>query len=127
MAVRPPRPGAPGPGEVAKASADQQESDGKILHLRGNARVETADDLLTADEIDYDETTHQAEARGHVHLESFSHGQKMNCDRAEYNTETRTGKFYNVSGTSAARVEARRGLLTTQNPFYFSGEWAEKS
>ena len=89
--------------------------------------METADDLLTADEIDYDETTHQAEARGHVHLESFSHGQKMNCDRAEYNTETRTGKFYNVSGTSAARVEARRGLLTTQNPFYFSGEWAEKS
>ena len=62
-----------------------------------------------------------------VHLESFSHGQKMNCDRAEYNTETKTGKFYNVNGTSPARVEARRGLLTTQNPFYFNGEWAEKT
>jgi LPS-assembly protein len=24
-------------------------------------------------------------------------------------------------------VEARRGLLTTQNPFYFSGEWADKT
>jgi LPS-assembly protein len=126
-AIRSARPDAPGPGESAKTKADQQESDGKVLHLRGNARVETADDLLTADEIDYNEDTHEAEARGHVHLESFSHGQKMNCDRAEYNTETKIGKFYNVNGTSPARVEARRGLLTTQNPFYFSGEWAEKT
>ena len=51
----------------------------------------------------------------------------MDCDRAEYNTETRIGTFYNVSGTSPARIEARPGLLTTQNPFYFSGEWAEKT
>ena len=125
-AIRPPRPTAPGPGEEAKTYADQQESDGKLLHLRGNARVETADDLLTADEIDYNTETHQAEARGKVHIESFSHGQKMDCERAEYNTQARIGKFYNVRGTSPSRIEARRGLLTTQNPFYFSGEWADK-
>jgi len=126
-AIKPPRPTAPGPGEEATFHGDQEESDGKVLHLRGNARVETADALLTADEIDYDQTTHEAEARGKVHYESFSHGEKLNCDRAEYNTESKTGKFYIVNGTSPARVEARRGLLTTQNPFYFSGEWAEKT
>lgn len=127
LAVRPPRPTAPGPGETAKTSADQEESDGKVLHLRGNARVETADALLTADEIDYNQDTHEAEAHGKVRYESFSHGEKLNCDRAEYNTESKTGKFYNVSGTSPARIESRPGLLTTQNPFYFSGEWAEKT
>lgn len=126
-AIRPPRPTAPGPGETAKTQGDQQESDGKVLHLRGNARVETADALLTADEIDYDQATHEAVARGKVHYESFSHGEKLNCDRAEYNTDSKTGKFYNVSGTSPPRVESRKGLLTTQNPFYFSGEWAEKT
>ncbi len=126
VAIRPVRPTAPQPGDAARAEADTQESDGKILHLRGHARVETADDLLTADEIDYNEETHQAEARGKVHMESFSHGQKIDCDRGEYNTQTRIGMFYNVHGTSPARVEARPGLLTTQNPFYFSGEWAEK-
>ncbi len=126
-AIRPARPDAPGAGEVAKTKADQEESDGKLLHLRGNARVETADALLTADEIDYNQETHDAVANGKVHYESFAHGEKLNCDRAEYNTESKTGKFYNVSGTSPARVEARRGLLTTQNPFYFSGEWAEKT
>jgi len=112
---------------VAKTSAEQEESDGKVLHLRGNARVETADALLTADEIDYNQETHEAEARGKVRYESFSHGEKLDCDRADYNTESKTGTFYNVSGTSPARIEARRGLLTTQNPFYFSGEWAEKT
>ncbi len=127
MAVKPPRPTAPGPGETAKTKADQEESDGKVLHLRGNASIETADALLTADEIDYDQETHDAQALGHVHYQSFSHGEKLNCDRAEYNTESKTGKFYNVNGTSPARIESRPGLLTTQNPFYFSGEWAEKT
>ena len=126
-AIKPPRPSAPGPGETAKTQGDQQESDGKVLHLRGNARIETADALLTADEIDYDQATHDAVASGKVHYESFAHGEKLNCDRAEYNTESKTGKFYNVNGTSPARIEARKGLLTTQNPFYFSGEWAEKT
>jgi LPS-assembly protein len=125
--VKPPRPTAPGPGETAKTRAEAQESDGKVLHLRGNASIETADSLLTADEIDYDQETHEAQALGHVHYQSFSHGEKLNCDRAEYNTETKTGKFYNVNGTSPARIESRPGLLTTQNPFYFSGEWAEKT
>ena len=127
VAVKPPRPTAPGPGETAKTKADQEESDGKVLHLRGNASIETADSLLTADEIDYDQETHDAQALGHVHYQSFSHGEKLNCDRAEYNTESKTGKFYNVNGTSPARIESRPGLLTTQNPFYFSGEWAEKT
>ena len=83
--------------------------------------------MLTADEVDYNTDTKDAEARGHVRFESFSRGEKLNCERAEYNTATRSGKFYEVSGTSPARIEARPGRLTTQNPFYFSGEWAEKT
>jgi LPS-assembly protein len=97
------------------------------VHLRGKVRIETADALLTADEVDYNTETKDAEARGHVRFESFSRGEKLNCERAEYNTASRTGKFYVVSGTSPARIEARPGRLTTQNPFYFSGEWAEKT
>lgn len=125
--VRPPRPTAPGPGEEAKTSADQEEKNGSLVHLRGHAHIETEESLLTADEVDYNTETKEAEARGHVHFESFSRGEKLNCDRAEYNTAAHTGKFYNVNGTSPARIEARPGRLTTQNPFYFSGEWAEKT
>ncbi len=94
--------------------------------LRGNAVVETADERLSADEIDYDEDTHFAEARGNVHYENFESGEKIDCARAEYDTQEKTGKFYLVSGTYADRIQARIGLLTTKNPFYFNGAWAEK-
>src|ERR1039457_4772774 len=43
-------------------------------------------------------------------------------EQAEYNVDTETGKFYDVSGTATARIQARRGLLVTQTPFYFQGK-----
>ena len=89
-------------------------------------RLETSDMLLRADELDYNTETGDAEARGHVHFEHFVRGEKLDCERAEYNVDTETGKFYEVSGTANARIQARRGLLVTQNPFYFQGKWAER-
>ena len=74
--------------------------------------------LLQADEIDYNTDTGDVEGRGHVHFEHFSRGEKMDCDKAEYNIDDENGTFYNVSG-SAHPIQARPGLLTTQNPFYF--------
>jgi LPS-assembly protein len=103
-----------------------QEKVGHIYHLRGSARIESTDELLKADEIDYDEETGLAEARGHVHVEYFSKGEKMDCDRLEYNFEDGTGKFYNVTGTAVTQVHSRPGLLTTLNPYYFQAKWAER-
>jgi LPS-assembly protein len=98
-----------------------------MKRVRGpNARVQTADEFLTADEIDYNEETHFAEAHGNVHYENFETGEKIDCARAEYDTLEKTGKFYVVSGTYEDRIQARPGLLTTKNPFYFSGAWAER-
>jgi len=125
--VKPPRPGAPAPGDSADIKSDTQEIEGSKKRARGHVRVQTSDVLLTADEVDYDQDTHIAEARGNVHFEDFDSGEKLDCARAEYNTAEKTGKFYVVSGTYAPRIEARPGLLTTNNPFYFSGAWAEKT
>ncbi len=103
-----------------------QEEVGHVYHLRGAARIETVDELITADEIDFDEETHIGEARGSVHFEHFARGEKMDCDRAEYNFETEEGKFYAVSGSAPSQIQARVGLLTTTNPFYFQAKWAER-
>ncbi len=103
-----------------------QDAEGPIRHLRGAVRLETSDMLLRADELDYNTETGDAEARGHVHFEHFIRGEKLDCDHAEYNVDTETGKFYEVSGTATARIQARRGLLVTQTPFYFQGKWAER-
>jgi LPS-assembly protein len=82
--------------------------------------------LLRADELDYNTDTGDAEARGHVHFEHFVRGENLDCDRAEYNVNTETGKFYEVSGSATSRIQARRGLLITKNPFYFQGKWGER-
>lgn len=119
------RPDAPGPNEV-RVVADTQEADGSLRHLRGHAVVETSDRKLEADEIDYDEDTGDAEARGNVRFENFSDGDKLQCDHGKYNVNDETGIFWDVRGTSPAKIVSRPGLLTTSNPFYFEGEWAER-
>jgi LPS-assembly protein len=123
--VVPPRPNMPEPDQFLVGGVTQEKV-GHVYHLRGSARIESTDELIKADEIDYDEETGQAEARGHVHVEYFSKGEKMDCDRLEYNFEDGTGKFYNVTGTAVSQVHARPGLLTTLNPYYFQAKWAER-
>lgn len=120
-----PRPDAP-PFGYFNVDAVTQETEGSLRHLRGDVRLESDAILLTADEVDYNEDTGWAEARGHVKFESFKEGDKLQCDHARYNLNTEQGAFWDVSGTSPAKIQARPGILTTSNPFYFEGKWAEK-
>src|SRR5579863_4979960 len=64
------RPDAPAK-DFVKIDSVTQESDGPIYHLRGRVVLETQDEILQADEVDYNEDTHEAEARGHVKYENF--------------------------------------------------------
>lgn len=119
------RPDAPGPNDVV-TTAESQEADGPLRHLRGNVKIETFDKKLEADEADYDQDTGEAEVRGHVRYQNFADGTKLNCDHGKYNVNTETGIFYDVNGTSPSKIVARPGLLTSSNPFYFEGKWAER-
>ena len=123
--VVPNRPDAPDAEHVFIESVSQ-EVDGPVRHLRGMVRIETSDMRLRADELDYNADTGDVQARGHVHFEEFTRGEKLDCDRADYNVNTETGKFYVVSGTSMPRIHTRPGLLVTNNPFYFEGQWIDK-
>ena len=124
--VRLPRPNAPGPKDLNIEATNKQEAEGPWRRFRGNVKVETYEMKLQADEIDYNSDTAELHARGNVKFEHFFNGDKMECDRADYNIDDETGKFYEVRGTSPAKIESRPGILTTSNPFYFEGEWAER-
>jgi len=123
--LKPIRPKVPAPGDV-RVYAVKQEKDRDQYHLRGSAEIETSEMLLKADEIDFDDSTKIALARGHVRFEHYVNGEKLQADRVEYNVDEETGKFFEVTGTSPAKVDARPGILTTSNPFYFQGKWAER-
>lgn len=112
-------------GEIEIWSVSQAK-EGSQYHLRGSARLETAELLLLADEIDYDEDTGEAEARGSVYLKHFAQGEELWADRVEYNVDEESGKFYNVRGSAPVHIEARRGVLASSSPFHFEGRWAER-
>ena len=120
------RPGAPEPDRVI-VRAVRQEAAGSKYRLRGRAELETAEALLTADEVDYDEASGMAEARGNVRYKNYSGGEELRCDRAIYDVNEETGHFYEVSGVIPAVIDARPGVLTSDNPFIFEGKWAERS
>ncbi|MFN7921151.1 MAG: LPS assembly protein LptD [Bryobacteraceae bacterium] len=123
--VRVPRINEPGPNEVYVRG--EQRATGPWIYIRGaNSSVETASFLLRADEIDYNQDTNYAEARGNVRFLAFDHGEELMADRVEYYLKEHRGKFYRVRGTSKPAVGYRPGLLITNAPFYFEGKWAER-
>ena len=121
----PAKPDIPPKDEIWYHSVTE-DSNGEIRLLRGNAKLETSDFSLSADEITYNSDTNWAHATGHLHLEHFATGDKINADHGDYNIKTQEGKFYGVNGTAPAKVITSPGVLTTSNPFYFQAQWAER-
>jgi len=92
----------------------------------GNVQLESKALLARADDMVYNEDTHELVATGNVYYHSFEKNEQIWCDRMEYNTETQKGKFYNVRGESMPKTVVRRGILTGNSPFHFEGKWAER-
>lgn len=125
LRINPPRSNVPPPGEW-RTTALVEESEGKVYRLHGKAQVEGAEVLFAADDIEFNEDTGDLRATGNVYFHDFGKNEQVWADRVEYNTESETGKFYKVHGETSPRIDARPGLLTTNNPFYFEGDWAER-
>lgn len=122
--VRPPGPGITR-GEWGVTSVEQT-TEGHIYHLRGSAEIRGTDMVFRADEIDYDEDKAYVEARGHVFYQNYAHYEKIACDKVEYWVNEQRGNFYNPRGYTKNRVDSKPGILTSSNPFYFEGKFAER-
>jgi LPS-assembly protein len=125
FSVRVPRPNAPALGDYDMDS-DEQRSDNGVYYLRGHVVIELHNATFRADEADYDEKTEMFTARGHVYYRNYEQNEVIYCDRAVYDYDKERGTFYHVRGYSKTKVVARPGVLTTQQPFYFEGAYADK-
>lgn len=119
------RPDAPPKGDWI-VSATEEESEGHVYKLHGKAEVEGAAMLMRADEIEFNKDTGDLHASGRVYFHQFERAEELWADRVDYNTESETGKFYNVSGQAPGHIDSRPGVLTSTSPFIFEGEWAER-
>jgi LPS-assembly protein len=107
-----------------------QDIEGHVYKLRGSpgvpAEIENSQMLFRADEIDFNQDTGDVRASGHVFFHNFERNMKMWAGHLTYNTDEEKGQFYDVIGETRPHIVAKPGMLTTNNPFHFEGEWAER-
>ena len=115
------------PGEEVTIQALQQEKVGDVYKLRGEVEIQFRQFVLRADEITYNTATGEATATGHAVFDGGPHDEHLEADHAAYNLRTDSGKFYEVHGTTGARFRGKQVVLTSSNPFYFSGALVEKT
>lgn len=106
--------------------AVEQEKEGSIYHLRGRVEIYYRNYILQADEITYNADTGDSEAEGHVLLEGGPYDEHLEASHGTYNIRTQVGTFYSVLGTIGFRGKKTQYVLSSSNPFAFSGKIVEK-
>ena len=102
--------------------------------LKGEVEIDCGDQSFAADEIELFDDTHKMIATGDVVFTSGNN--RIAADRLEYNTQTKTGIFYNATGTAVLKEsrpagqpepEPERDMFGTAEPdIYFYGKTLEK-
>ncbi|PYX57657.1 MAG: hypothetical protein DMG73_12925 [Acidobacteria bacterium] len=107
--------------------ATEQEKVGPIFKLRGHAEIHYETYVLYADEISYNSQSGDATAEGHVVLDGGPNDEHIEASRGRYNIHSQTGHFESVVGTIGLRFRGTRSILTSSNPFAFTGKIVEKT
>jgi LPS-assembly protein len=107
--------------------AEQQEKDGPIYKLRGNVEIDYGTYTISGDKGTYNSDTGDVEAEGHLVLDGGPNDEHIEATRGKYNLQSEKGIFEHVNGSIGFRVKKGRALLTTSNPFFFTGKVVEKA
>ena len=105
----------------------QQEKDGPVFKLRGQAEIRYSTYILYADAVDYNSDTGDAITDGHVVLDGGPNDEHVEAAHGTYNIRAETGRFEHVVGTTGMRLQGKRRILTSPNPFAFTGQMVEKT
>jgi LPS-assembly protein len=112
--------------EEIRIEADEQEYAKPLWKLRGHAKIYFRSYILFADEITYNADAGETQLEGHVILDGGPYDEHVSASHGTYNIRTQTGTFYSVIGTAGFRIRRSRYVLTSSNPFAFTGKVVEK-
>src|SRR5271166_532535 len=107
--------------EEVTIRAVQQEKTGPIYRLRGEVEIRYRTYILRADQVTYNADTGDSELEGHVVLDGGPYDEHIEASHGNYNIRTEVGTFYGVIGTVGFQMRKSRYVLTTSNPFAFTG------
>ena len=108
--------------------AQQQEKQGDLYTLRGEAEIDYQDYILHADRITYNAATGDVEAAGHIQLDGGPDSEEITASHAQMNLNAQTGRFYDVLGSvGVLHGTGQNAVYTTPNPFLISGKMLVKN
>ncbi len=107
-------------------SADHQEKNQDIYHVRGHVVIRFRNNVLHCDQATYDSTTGLITATGHVTFDGGTHNEHLTATHGTYDVSRDSGTFYNVTGSTGVRVKNKQMFLTSSSPFFFSGKVVDK-
>jgi LPS-assembly protein len=107
--------------------SQEQERDGPIYKLRGNVKIDYGTYTFSGDEVTYNSDTGEVQAEGHLVLDGGPNDEHIEATRGTYNLQSETGRFEHVTGSIGLRVRRSRAIVTSSNPFFFTGKVVEKA
>ena len=107
--------------------ADTQTTRGGHFTLDGSVVVTYGERTVQADHIEYDRTTGELEATGHLIATGGSNSERIEASHGSFNLKTQTGRFYDVKGSVGMQAKGTRTVYTSGNPFLFTGRLVVKT
>ena len=105
----------------------EQRSDGPLRVATGDVELRFKGVVLTADIVEYNESTGDLSAEGNIHYRTLDGDQDLRADKLAYNLRTELGTFYEARGRAASASQGGPRLLTTDNPFQFEARLVIKA
>jgi LPS-assembly protein len=118
-------PPQPPPGSIAEITAKgAQRRVGSTYIADDDVDISYGGMRLRADHVEYDDTTSQVKARGHIIFDFES--QHIEGEEADYNVATGKGVFKKVHGFLKLERRPNPRLLVSRNPLYFQAEEVDR-
>jgi LPS-assembly protein len=114
-----------GKGQYAELSSDgPQTRKGDVFIADKNVDLQYATMRLRADHLEYNDTTHDSLAQGHVQFDYEN--EHLEADEAHFNFTTGVGTFTNVRGSIKILRRPNPVVLVSDNPLYFEARQVER-
>lgn len=115
------------PGEEVTIRAQQQEKDDNIYRLKGDVEIYFRNFVFRADEMEYNAETGDIKATGNIVLDGGPRNEHISATSATYNIQSENGVFNDVVGSIGIRLKGKNVVLTSSNPFIFTGKRVNKT
>jgi LPS-assembly protein len=114
-----------GKGQYAELSSDgPQTRKGDVFIADKNVDLQYATMRLRADHLEYNDTTHDSLAQGHVQFDYEN--EHLEADEAHFNFTTGVGTFTKVRGSIRILRRPNPVVLVSDNPLYFEARQVER-